>query len=86
MVSSTSFTAPASNRQVVQPAQDSAPTGLTNEEARTRLAKDGPNAMPTRQLIHCAMHWLNSGRRYHGCLKRPLCLRLSCISITKLVS
>jgi len=46
MVSSTSFTAPASNRQVVQPAQDSAPTGLTNEEARTRLAKDGPNAMP----------------------------------------
>lgn len=32
----------------------------------------------TRPLIHCAMHWLNSGRLYRGCWKRPLYLRSSC--------
>jgi H+-transporting ATPase len=46
MVTSTNFVAPASNGQAMQPAQDSAPTGLTNEEARARLEKDGPNSMP----------------------------------------
>jgi len=40
------FVAPTSDRQVARPAQDSAPTGLTSEEARARLEKDGPNAMP----------------------------------------
>jgi H+-transporting ATPase len=45
-VSSTNFVTPTFDRQVKRPAQDSAPTGLTSEEARTRLEKDGPNAMP----------------------------------------
>jgi len=40
------FCRPTSDRQVARPAQDSAPTGLTSEEARARLEKDGPNAMP----------------------------------------
>ena len=46
MESSTSFVAPASKKPVVEPAHDSAPVGLSNEEARARLEKDGPNAMP----------------------------------------
>ena len=46
MVSSTDLVAPASNSPAVKPAPDVVPAGLTNEEARTRLAKDGPNAMP----------------------------------------
>ena len=45
-MSSTTFVAPTSDRQVARPAQDSAPTGLTSEEARALLEKDGPNAMP----------------------------------------
>ena len=46
MVSLTSLVAPASSSPAVKPAPDVAPAGLTNEEARTRLEKDGPNAMP----------------------------------------
>ena len=46
MVSPTSRVAPASNRPAAEPASDSAPVGLTSEEARARLKKDGPNAMP----------------------------------------
>ena len=46
MVSLTSLVAPASSSPAVKPALDGAPAGLTNEEARTRLEKDGPNAMP----------------------------------------
>ena len=46
MVSSTGLVAPASNSPAVKPALDVVPAGLTNEEARTRLEKDGPNAMP----------------------------------------
>jgi len=45
-VSSTTFVTPTSNKQVARPAQEAAPTGLTSEEARARLEKDGPNAMP----------------------------------------
>jgi len=45
-VSSTTFVAPKSGRQVARPAQDSVPTGLTSKEARARLEKDGPNTMP----------------------------------------
>jgi len=32
--------------ETVKPASDNLPNGLTSEEARVRLAKDGPNAMP----------------------------------------
>ena len=46
MVRLTSLVAPASSSPAVKPALDGAPAGLTNEEARTRLEKDGPNAMP----------------------------------------
>src|ERR1017187_2573392 len=46
MVNSNNLVAPPSNGQVVEPAHDSAPAGLTNGEARARLEKDGPNAMP----------------------------------------
>jgi len=45
-LSSTSVVAPTAAAQAVQPAQDIAPKGLSTEEARTRLEKDGPNAMP----------------------------------------
>ena len=45
-MSSTTFVTPTSNKQVARPAQEAAPTGLTSEEARARLEKDGPNAMP----------------------------------------
>ena len=45
-MSSTSVVAPTAAAQAVQPAQDIAPKGLSTEEARTRLEKDGPNAMP----------------------------------------
>jgi H+-transporting ATPase len=42
----TSRVAQASTGPVVKPASDSARVGLTSKEARTRLEKDGPNAMP----------------------------------------
>jgi len=45
-VNSASLVAPASISPTVQPAPDGVQAGLTNEEARTRLEKDGPNAMP----------------------------------------
>jgi len=37
---------PASTSQPAKPGQDIALTGLTSDEAHTRLEKDGPNAMP----------------------------------------
>src|ERR1022692_1177560 len=46
MVNSNNLVAPPSNSPAVEPAQDGAPAGLTNGEARARLEKDGPNAMP----------------------------------------
>jgi H+-transporting ATPase len=45
-VISRSTVGPASNGQVVEAAHNSAPAGLTGEEARARLEKDGPNEMP----------------------------------------
>ncbi len=45
-MSLTSLIASASTSPVVKPAPDCAQVGLTSEEARTRLEKDGPNAMP----------------------------------------
>ena len=45
-MSSSSLIATAPGAQAVQPAHDIAPQGLSNDEARTRLEKDGPNAMP----------------------------------------
>jgi H+-transporting ATPase len=44
-VSETSAAAPASS-PAIKPAQDIASKGLTGDEARSRLEKDGPNAMP----------------------------------------
>ena len=35
-----------SSKQAVKPAEDIASKGLTSDEARIRLEKDGPNAMP----------------------------------------
>jgi H+-transporting ATPase len=44
---STSSVIPApSSNQAVKPAEDIASKGLTSDEARIRLEKDGPNAMP----------------------------------------
>ena len=45
MSTSSVIPAPSSN-QVVKPAEDMASKGLTSDEARIRLEKDGPNAMP----------------------------------------
>jgi H+-transporting ATPase len=45
-VSASSVRSPASSGQSAKPAQDVASKGLTSDEARTRLEKDGPNAMP----------------------------------------
>ena len=45
-MSATSVVAPISPSQTPGPAEDIAPKGLTSDEARARLAKDGPNAMP----------------------------------------
>jgi len=45
-MSSSSVVATTSRAQLVQPAQGIAPQGLSSEEARIRLQKDGPNAMP----------------------------------------
>lgn len=41
-----SLVSPASSSQSLKPPEDNAPNGLTSDEARTRLEKDGPNAMP----------------------------------------
>jgi H+-transporting ATPase len=46
IVSASGVIAPASASPAAKPAQDIASTGLTSDEARTRLDKDGPNAMP----------------------------------------
>ena len=43
---STSNPIPASASQPAKPGEDIALTGLTSDEAHTRLEKDGPNAMP----------------------------------------
>jgi H+-transporting ATPase len=45
-VSASSVLSPASSSQAAKPAPDVAPKGLASDEARTRLEKDGPNAMP----------------------------------------
>jgi len=45
-MSSTTVVAPAPSSQQAKPAQDIPSKGLTSDEARARLAKDGPNAMP----------------------------------------
>jgi H+-transporting ATPase len=45
-LSVSSVLSPASSSQAEKPAQGAAPKGLTSDEARARLEKDGPNAMP----------------------------------------
>ena len=45
-MSANGVSAPASDSPAAKSAQDIASTGLTSDEARTRLEKDGPNAMP----------------------------------------
>jgi len=45
-MSAGTFIAGISGSKVEKPDQDTAPKGLTSEEARARLEKDGPNAMP----------------------------------------
>jgi H+-transporting ATPase len=45
-MSSATIIPPATPSQPAKPVQDIASTGLTSDEARARLAKDGPNAMP----------------------------------------
>ena len=45
-MSATSVVAPISPSQTPEPAEDIASKGLTNDEARARLEKDGPNDMP----------------------------------------
>src|ERR1035437_4405546 len=46
MMSAHRATASASPNQAAKQAQEIASTGLTSDEARIRLEKDGPNAMP----------------------------------------
>ncbi|MGA2964396.1 MAG: HAD-IC family P-type ATPase [Candidatus Korobacteraceae bacterium] len=45
-MSTSSAVSAASSSQAVKPAEDIASKGLTSDEARARLEKDGPNAMP----------------------------------------
>jgi H+-transporting ATPase len=45
-MSATTVVAPALSSQAPKRAQDIPSKGLTSDEARARLAKDGPNAMP----------------------------------------
>jgi H+-transporting ATPase len=45
-MSANKVVAPASPSQPAKPVQDVASKGLTSDEARARLEKDGPNAMP----------------------------------------
>ena len=45
-MSANSVVIPASTSQPAKPGQDIPPKGLTSDEARARLQKDGPNAMP----------------------------------------
>jgi len=45
-VNSSGIAVPVSHERVTEAAHDDAPTGLATEEARARLEKDGPNAMP----------------------------------------
>jgi H+-transporting ATPase len=45
-VSASSAVSPAPSIQPLKPSKDIAATGLTSDEARARLEKDGPNAMP----------------------------------------
>ena len=45
-MSATSAVAPTSSSQTPKLAEDSVSKGLTSDEARARLEKDGPNAMP----------------------------------------
>jgi H+-transporting ATPase len=45
-VSASSVPSPASSSQATKPSPGVAPKGLTSDEARARLEKDGPNAMP----------------------------------------
>ena len=45
-MSANSVVIPASTSQPAKPGQNIALTGLTSDEAHTRLEKDGPNAMP----------------------------------------
>jgi H+-transporting ATPase len=45
-VSASCVLSPASSSQAVKPAEEVASKGLTSDEARTRLEKGGPNAMP----------------------------------------
>ena len=45
-MSVTSVIASLSPNHTPKPTEDSVPIGLTSDEARVRLAKDGPNAMP----------------------------------------
>jgi H+-transporting ATPase len=46
MISAHNAVASASSSQAAKPVQESVSTGLTSDEARIRLEKDGPNAMP----------------------------------------
>ena len=46
IVSASSVLSPASPSPAIKPAPDIPSKGLTSDEARTRLEKDGPNAMP----------------------------------------
>jgi len=45
-MSATTSVAPLPSSQAAKPAQDIASKGLTSDEARARLARDGPNAVP----------------------------------------
>jgi H+-transporting ATPase len=45
-MSAATVIAPAPSSQPAKPVQDIPSKGLTSDEARARLAKDGPNAMP----------------------------------------
>jgi H+-transporting ATPase len=46
MMTSTNAPAVASAESAAAPVQNTAPNGLTSDQAKSRLAKDGPNAMP----------------------------------------
>jgi H+-transporting ATPase len=47
--------------------------GLTSDEARRRLAKSGPNAMPDTSVHPLRMALEKFWAPFHGCSKRPSC-------------
>ena len=54
-MSANSVVAPVLSNEPEKPAQTAPAAGLTSTEARSRLERDGPNAMPDTSVLRFAM-------------------------------